>query len=150
MFIEDNHLLSFFIHNNIIDYCIGTLIGYNSTKIFFKLKFETFFIALFLYTTPQTAKLKSLLCFSKWRYYYYYYYYYYEKTINDLVIAYIFCYITFKCTYQICNKVGKCSIIPCPVRIFYNSHENELMKRLQGRVKKWSGLSKKLVKSLSS
>ena len=34
-----------------------------------------------------------------------YYYYYYEKTINDLVIVwYIFCYITFKCTYQICNK----------------------------------------------
>ena len=100
MFIEDNHLLYFFNHNNIIDYCIGTLIGYNSTKIFFKLKFETFFIALFLYTTPQAAKLKSLLCFSKCHYYYYYY----EKTINDLVIVYIFCYITFKCTYQICNK----------------------------------------------
>ena len=27
VFIEDNHLLSFFNHNNIIDYCIGTLTG---------------------------------------------------------------------------------------------------------------------------
>ena len=27
VFIEDNHLLSFFNYNNIIDYCIGTLIG---------------------------------------------------------------------------------------------------------------------------
>ena len=82
-----------------------------------------------------------------------------RKKLNDLVIVYIFCYITYKWTYQnylqwkcklYCNKVGNCSIIPCPVCIFYNSHENELMKRLQGRVKKWSGLSKKLVKSLSS
>ena len=76
---EDNHLLSFFNHNNIIDYYICTLIGYNPTNFFFKLKFKTFFIALLLHTTPQAAKLKSLLCLSKCHYYYYY-----EKKINDL------------------------------------------------------------------
>ena len=61
VFIEDNHLLSFFNHNNIINYYICSLIGYNRTKIFFKLKFKTFFIALFLHTTPQAAKLLLLL-----------------------------------------------------------------------------------------
>ena len=53
-----------------------------------------------------------------------------------------------KSANYIFNKVGNCSIIPCPVFIFYNSHGNELMKR-QGRVKKWSGLYKSLVESLS-
>ena len=78
---EDNHQLSFLNHNNIIDYYICTLIGYNPTKIFFKLKFKTFFYSSPFTYNPTSCKAyyKSLLCLSKCHYYYYY-----EKKINDL------------------------------------------------------------------
>ena len=39
--------------------------------------------------------------------------------MNDLVIVYICCYITFKCTYQICDKSS--NYIAIKLEIVHNS-----------------------------